>query len=94
MKRATTTSPSLRERLDVQLVALIAAALTSRPNRLIWTAVVASTLWWFAGMTVAVGAGGAARALAQVPEGCGKQPNTAPALQPPQLLTDWAWLVS
>ena len=45
-----------------------------------------------AGMTVAVGAGGAARALAQVPEGCGKQPNTAPALQPPLLLTDWAWL--
>jgi hypothetical protein len=36
------------------LVALIAAALASRPNRLIWTAVVASTLWWFAGMTVAV----------------------------------------
>ena len=31
-------------------------------------------------------------AFAQVPEGCGKQPNTAPALQPPQLLTDWAWL--
>jgi lysophospholipase L1-like esterase len=45
-----------------------------------------------AGMTVAVGAGGATRAFAQVPEGCGKQPNTAPALQPPQLLTDWAWL--
>ena len=31
-------------------------------------------------------------ALAQVPQGCGEQPNTAPALQPPLLLTDWAWL--
>jgi lysophospholipase L1-like esterase len=31
-------------------------------------------------------------ALAQVPDGCGQQPNTAPALQPPLLLTDWAWL--
>jgi lysophospholipase L1-like esterase len=31
-------------------------------------------------------------ALAQVPEGCGEQPKTAPALQPPRLLTDWAWL--
>jgi len=31
-------------------------------------------------------------ALAQVPEGCGEQPKTAPALQPPLLLTDWAWL--
>jgi lysophospholipase L1-like esterase len=30
--------------------------------------------------------------LAQVPDGCGNQPNTAPALQPPVLLTDWAWL--
>jgi len=30
--------------------------------------------------------------LAQVPEGCGEQPKTAPALQPPLLLTDWAWL--
>ena len=29
---------------------------------------------------------------AAVPEGCGQQPNTAPALQPPLLLTDWAWL--
>lgn len=34
----------------------------------------------------------AAPALAQVPEGCGEQPKTAPALQPPLLLTDWAWL--
>jgi len=31
-------------------------------------------------------------AFAQVPQGCGEQPNTAPALQPPLLLTDWAWL--
>jgi len=31
-------------------------------------------------------------AMAQVPEGCGEQPKTAPALQPPLLLTDWAWL--
>ncbi len=44
-----------------------------------------------AGAAIAVGAG-ASGALAQVPEGCGKQPNTAPALQPPLLLTDWAWL--
>jgi lysophospholipase L1-like esterase len=38
---------------------------------------------------------GAAVALPQVAlaiEGCGPQPNTAPALQPPLLLTDWAWL--
>ena len=39
-----------------------------------------------------LGAGIALPVLAQVPEGCGKQPNTAPALQPPLLLTDWAWL--
>ncbi len=31
-------------------------------------------------------------AFAQVPTGCGEQPKTAPALQPPLLLTDWAWL--
>lgn len=31
-------------------------------------------------------------ALSQVPDGCGNQPKTAPALQPPLLLTDWAWL--
>ncbi|MFO7305739.1 MAG: GDSL-type esterase/lipase family protein [Gammaproteobacteria bacterium] len=30
--------------------------------------------------------------LARSIEGCGEQPNTAPALQPPLLLTDWAWL--
>jgi lysophospholipase L1-like esterase len=39
-----------------------------------------------------VGMGLAAPALAQVPAGCSEQPNTAPALQPPLLLTDWAWL--
>ena len=39
-----------------------------------------------------IGAGLALPALAQVPEGCGEQPKTAPALQPPLLLTDWAWL--
>ena len=37
-------------------------------------------------------AGLALPALAQVPQGCGEQPKTAPALQPPLLLTDWAWL--
>jgi lysophospholipase L1-like esterase len=30
--------------------------------------------------------------IARAIEGCGEQPNTAPALQPPLLLTDWAWL--
>ena len=39
-----------------------------------------------------LGAAAALPALAQVPEGCGEQPKTAPALQPPLLLTDWAWL--
>jgi lysophospholipase L1-like esterase len=39
-----------------------------------------------------MGLGVALPALAQVPEGCGEQPKTAPALQPPRLLTDWAWL--
>jgi lysophospholipase L1-like esterase len=39
-----------------------------------------------------VGAGLALPSLAQAIEGCGEQPNTAPALQPPRLLTDWAWL--
>ena len=39
-----------------------------------------------------LGAGFALPAFAQVPEGCGEQPKTAPALQPPLLLTDWAWL--
>jgi lysophospholipase L1-like esterase len=39
-----------------------------------------------------IGASLALPALAQVPEGCGEQPKTAPALQPPLLLTDWAWL--
>ena len=35
-------------------------------------------------------AGIAASAFAD--EQCGERPNTAPALQPPLLLTDWAWL--
>lgn len=39
-----------------------------------------------------VGAGLALPQLARAIEGCGEQPNTAPALQPPLLLTDWAWL--
>jgi lysophospholipase L1-like esterase len=39
-----------------------------------------------------LGAGLALPAFGQVPEGCGPQPKTAPALQPPLLLTDWAWL--
>jgi lysophospholipase L1-like esterase len=39
-----------------------------------------------------VGASLALPSLAQAIEGCGHQPNTAPALQPPLLLTDWAWL--
>ena len=39
-----------------------------------------------------VAAGFALPSLAQAIEGCGEQPNTAPALQPPLLLTDWAWL--
>jgi lysophospholipase L1-like esterase len=37
-----------------------------------------------------VSAGIAASALAD--EQCGERPNTAPALQPPLLLTDWPWL--
>ena len=37
-----------------------------------------------------LGAGIAASAFAD--EQCGERPNTAPALQPPRLLTDWAWL--
>ena len=41
---------------------------------------------------IAVGAGLSLPAFSQVPEGCGNQPKTAPALQPPLLLTDWAWL--
>ena len=39
-----------------------------------------------------LGAAFALPSVAQVPEGCGNQPKTAPALQPPLLLTDWAWL--
>ena len=37
-------------------------------------------------------AGLALPVLARAIEGCGEQPNTAPALQPPRLLSDWAWL--
>jgi hypothetical protein len=43
-------------------------------------------------MGAALGAGTVLPARAQVPAGCGEQPKTAPALQPPLLLTDWAWL--
>ena len=39
-----------------------------------------------------LGAGLAMPSIARAIEGCGEQPNTAPALQPPRLLTDWAWL--
>jgi lysophospholipase L1-like esterase len=40
-----------------------------------------------------VGAIGAGLALPVLADGdCGERPNTAPALQPPLLLTDWAWL--
>ena len=39
-----------------------------------------------------LGAGLAIPALALADEQCGERPNTAPALQPPRLLTDWAWL--
>jgi lysophospholipase L1-like esterase len=37
-------------------------------------------------------AGWACSALALADEQCGERPNTAPALQPPLLLTDWPWL--
>src|SRR4051812_48971268 len=39
-----------------------------------------------------LGAGLALPALALADEQCGNRPNTAPALQPPLLLSDWAWL--
>src|ERR1043165_8787673 len=39
-----------------------------------------------------LGAGLALPSLVHAIEGCGEQPNTAPALQPPRLLKDWAWL--
>src|SRR5690242_20109703 len=39
-----------------------------------------------------LGASLAIPALALADEQCGERPNTAPALQPPLLLTDWAWL--
>lgn len=43
-------------------------------------------------IAASVGASLAIPTLAHAIEGCGPQPNTAPALQPPLLLTDWAWL--
>jgi lysophospholipase L1-like esterase len=43
-------------------------------------------------IAASVGTGLAMPSLVQAIEGCGEQPNTAPALQPPLLLTDWAWL--
>jgi lysophospholipase L1-like esterase len=39
-----------------------------------------------------IGAGLVTPALALADEQCGERPNTAPALQPPLLLTDWAWI--
>jgi hypothetical protein len=36
------------------LVALVAAGISSRPNRLVGTAVIATTVWWFAGMVIAI----------------------------------------
>jgi len=39
-----------------------------------------------------VGAGLVLPALAFADGECGERPNTAPALQPPLLLSDWAWL--
>ena len=39
-----------------------------------------------------LGAGCAIAAVASAEESCGNRPNTAPALQPPLLLSDWAWL--
>jgi lysophospholipase L1-like esterase len=41
-------------------------------------------------LVASLGAGLATSALAD--EQCGERPNTAPALQPPLLLTDWPWL--
>jgi len=41
-------------------------------------------------LVASLGVGIAASALAE--EQCGERPNTAPALQPPRLLTDWPWL--
>ena len=37
-------------------------------------------------------AGVALPLLVRAEESCGNRPNTAPALQPPLLLSDWAWL--
>ena len=43
-------------------------------------------------IATSLGASLALPSIARAIEGCGEQPNTAPALQPPRLLTDWAWL--
>jgi lysophospholipase L1-like esterase len=43
-------------------------------------------------IAASLGASLAAPSIARAIEGCGEQPNTAPALQPPRLLQDWAWL--
>jgi lysophospholipase L1-like esterase len=43
-------------------------------------------------MVGSLGAGLALPARALADEQCGERPNTAPALQPPLLLTDWSWL--
>lgn len=43
-------------------------------------------------MAASFGTGLALPSLTLAIKGCGEQPNTAPALQPPLLLTDWAWL--
>lgn len=43
-------------------------------------------------ITGSLGAVLAVPALAVADEQCGERPDTAPALQPPLLLTDWAWL--
>ena len=58
--RSSTSPPRSRSSTTGRLgtlrrvVALIAAAIGSRPNRLVGSAVVAATLWWLAGMTIAV----------------------------------------
>jgi lysophospholipase L1-like esterase len=52
-----------------------------------------STLTRRSMISASLGAGLALPVLADgVPAGCGEQPRTAPALQPPLLLSDWPWL--
>jgi lysophospholipase L1-like esterase len=43
-------------------------------------------------LATSVGAVAALPLLARADDSCGNRPNTAPALQPPLLLSDWAWL--